>query len=86
MCLFLSVLRFLCLILLLLLCFIRRYYCTFHVQEYNINSVAEIESFINATLTSKYENGSVIIQTLTLAIRHIGEIDFLTQIKKERCF
>ncbi|XP_044061882.1 adhesion G-protein coupled receptor G4 isoform X2 [Siniperca chuatsi] len=49
----------------------KQYYCTFHVQEYNMNSVAEIETFINAALTSIYENDSIIIQTVDVAIKHI---------------
>ena len=61
-------------------CFILRYYCTFHVQEYNINSVAEIKSVINAALLSKYENDSIVIQPIDVAIKHIGKLDVLTQI------
>ncbi|KAK2848946.1 hypothetical protein Q5P01_008780 [Channa striata] len=40
----------------------KQYYCAFHLQEYNINSVAEIKTLIDAALTSKYENGSIIIE------------------------
>lgn len=58
--------------------FINRYSSTFHVQEYSINSVAEIKTFINAALMTKYENGSVIIETLYVAIKHIGKVAFLT--------
>lgn len=47
-----------------------------------MNSVAEIITFINAALTSKYENGSITIQTMVVVIKQIGEMDFLTKIKK----
>ncbi|XP_071314384.1 adhesion G-protein coupled receptor G6 [Trachinotus anak] len=49
----------------------KQYYCTFHIQEYNINSVAEILTFIQAALTSKYENGSIIIQATNVTVKHI---------------
>ncbi|XP_038556127.1 adhesion G-protein coupled receptor G2 isoform X2 [Micropterus salmoides] len=49
----------------------KQYYCTFHVQEYSMNSVAEIASFIEAALTSKYENNSITIKTMDVAIKHI---------------
>ncbi|KAK9518261.1 hypothetical protein VZT92_023572 [Zoarces viviparus] len=49
----------------------KQYYCTFHVQEYNMNSVADILTLINATLTSGYKNDSITIQTMDLAIKHI---------------
>ncbi|XP_067455735.1 adhesion G-protein coupled receptor G6 [Thunnus thynnus] len=49
----------------------KQYHCTFHVQEHSINSIAEIKTFINATLMTKYENGSIIIETLDVAIKHI---------------
>nr|XP_046262818.1 adhesion G-protein coupled receptor G4 isoform X3 [Scatophagus argus] len=48
-----------------------RYYCTFHVQEYNMNSVAEIKTFIHAALTSKYQNNSLTVHTMDVAIKHI---------------
>lgn len=48
-----------------------------------MNSVAEIITFINAALTSKYENGSITIQSMVVAIKQIGEMDFLTKIKKK---
>lgn len=50
-----------------------------------MNSVAEIASFIEAALTSKYENNSITIKTMDVAIKHIGTLDFLIQIKRERC-
>lgn len=70
------------LLLPLIVSFISRYYSTFHVQEYSMNSVAEIKTFINAALTSKYENDSISIQTMDVVIKHIGELDFLMQIKR----
>lgn len=42
-----------------------------------MNSVAESLTFINATLTSKYENDSITIQTMDVMIKHIGEVAFL---------
>ncbi|KAI9514626.1 hypothetical protein NQZ68_031513 [Dissostichus eleginoides] len=48
-----------------------RYDCTFNVQEYNINSVAEIIAFIHVALTAKYLNNSIIIQTTEVAVKHI---------------
>lgn len=50
-----------------------------------MNSVAEIQTFINAALTSKYENDSIAIQSMDVAIKRIGMLDFLKQIKRERC-
>ncbi|XP_068571143.1 adhesion G-protein coupled receptor G6 [Cebidichthys violaceus] len=50
---------------------LKQYYCTFHVQEDNTNSVAEILTFINGTLTAGYNNDSIAIQTTDLAIKHI---------------
>ncbi|KAL3044649.1 hypothetical protein OYC64_013021 [Pagothenia borchgrevinki] len=47
------------------------YNCTFNVQEYNVNTVAESIAFINATLRAKYVNNSIIIQTTEVAIKHI---------------
>ncbi|XP_039976498.1 adhesion G-protein coupled receptor G2 [Xiphias gladius] len=49
----------------------KQYYCIFHVQEYNIISLEEMIAFIDAALTSKYENGSIIIQAIDVAIKHI---------------
>ncbi|XP_049899008.1 adhesion G-protein coupled receptor G4 isoform X2 [Epinephelus moara] len=49
----------------------KEYYCTFHVQEYNKNSVADSKAFINAALTTKYDNGSIVIQTTDVVIKHI---------------
>ncbi|XP_047440345.1 adhesion G-protein coupled receptor G4 [Mugil cephalus] len=49
----------------------KQYYCTFHVQEFNMNSVAESETFINVSLTSEYKNSSILIKTDDLAIKHI---------------
>ncbi|XP_023277381.1 adhesion G-protein coupled receptor G4-like isoform X1 [Seriola lalandi dorsalis] len=49
----------------------KQYYCSFHIQEYNINSVAEMIIFINASLTSKYENGSIVIQAMDVSIKQI---------------
>ncbi|XP_035506328.2 adhesion G-protein coupled receptor G4 isoform X1 [Scophthalmus maximus] len=49
----------------------KQYYCTFHVQEYNMNCVAEIITSIRTALTSKYENGSVVIEALDVAIKQI---------------
>lgn len=49
-----------------------------------MNDVAETETFIKAALTSKYENGSVIIQSMNMTIVHIGKMDFQTG-KISRC-
>ncbi|XP_034454866.1 adhesion G-protein coupled receptor G4 [Hippoglossus hippoglossus] len=49
----------------------KQYYGAFHVQEYKINCVAEIITFINSALTSKHENGSVIIEAVDVAIKQI---------------
>ncbi|XP_028271747.1 adhesion G-protein coupled receptor G4 isoform X2 [Parambassis ranga] len=49
----------------------KQYYCIFHVQEYNIYSVSETENLINAALMSKYEDGSTVIQTIQLRLKHI---------------
>nr|XP_012773042.2 adhesion G-protein coupled receptor G4 isoform X1 [Maylandia zebra]XP_023010521.2 adhesion G-protein coupled receptor G4 isoform X1 [Maylandia zebra] len=49
----------------------KQYYCAFHVQECNKNTVAEIEILIQAALVSKYQNHSIIIQTVEVMIRHI---------------
>nr|XP_040029884.1 adhesion G-protein coupled receptor G4 [Gasterosteus aculeatus aculeatus] len=49
----------------------KQYYCTFHVQEYSQNSLAESERFITAALTSGYETDSFAIQTIGVAIKHI---------------
>ncbi|XP_037635374.1 adhesion G-protein coupled receptor G6 [Sebastes umbrosus] len=49
----------------------KQYCCTFHVQEYNVNSAAETQTVIKAALTSKYENNSIIIQPTEVAIKHI---------------
>ncbi|KAM9849666.1 adhesion G-protein coupled receptor G6 [Aulostomus maculatus] len=51
--------------------FINRYTCTFHVQEYKIHSVTEVTTLIRAALTSKYENGSIVIETTEVDIKHI---------------
>ncbi|KAF3838601.1 hypothetical protein F7725_010369 [Dissostichus mawsoni] len=48
-----------------------RYDCTFNVQEYNINTVAEIIACIHVALTAKYVNNSIIIQTTEVAVKHI---------------
>ncbi|XP_020491499.2 adhesion G-protein coupled receptor G6 isoform X4 [Labrus bergylta] len=48
-----------------------QYNCTFHVQEFNMNSVENNKALIHAALTSKYENGSFTIQTIHLVIKHI---------------
>ncbi|XP_060904380.1 adhesion G-protein coupled receptor G4 isoform X2 [Labrus mixtus] len=48
-----------------------QYNCTFHVQEFNMNSVESNKALIHAALTSKYENGSFTIQTMNLVIKHI---------------
>ncbi|XP_032384533.1 adhesion G-protein coupled receptor G4 [Etheostoma spectabile] len=50
---------------------LKKYYSTFHIQEYNINSVAETKAIINAALLSKYENDSIVIQPMNVAIKHI---------------
>lgn len=63
--------------LLLIVCFISRYFCTFHVQEYSMNSVAEMTTVINAALTSKYENGSISIQSRDVVIKHLGKMRFM---------
>ncbi|XP_042348822.1 adhesion G-protein coupled receptor G6 [Plectropomus leopardus] len=58
----------------------KQYFCTFHVQEQNMFSVAEVKTFINAALTSKYDDGSVIIQTTNVAIKHIMPANCLEDI------
>lgn len=72
------------LLLPLIVCSVGRYHCTFHVQECSMNSVAVIQTFINAALTSRYENDSITIQTMDVTIKHIGKLDFLKQTKRER--
>lgn len=67
------------LLLLLIEYFINRYSSSFHVQEYSIDSIAEIQNYINASLMTKYENGSIIIDTLNVGIKHLGKATFLTQ-------
>ncbi|TDH07474.1 hypothetical protein EPR50_G00106460 [Perca flavescens] len=57
----------------------KKYYCTFHVQEYNTNSVAEIKAVINAALLSKYENDSIVIQPIDVAIKHIEPANCLEE-------
>lgn len=52
--------------------FISRYECCFHVQEYNINSVAETEALIRSALESKYEDGAVSLHATALTLRQIG--------------
>ncbi|XP_056898420.1 adhesion G-protein coupled receptor G6 isoform X3 [Takifugu flavidus] len=47
------------------------YECCFHVQEYNINSVAETQALIRSALVSKYEDGAVSLHATALIIRHI---------------
>ncbi|KAL6117451.1 adgrg4 [Pungitius sinensis] len=49
----------------------KQYNCTFHVQDYSQNSLAEIETFVTAALTSGYETDSIVIQTMDVAIKHI---------------
>ncbi|XP_030595973.1 adhesion G-protein coupled receptor G2 [Archocentrus centrarchus] len=49
----------------------KQYYCTFHVQKYNKNNVSEIEILIHAALAPKYKNGSTVIQTAELTLKHI---------------
>lgn len=68
----------------LTMCVIRRYYCTFHVQEYSKNSAAEIKTFIYAALMSEYKNGSITVKTMDVAIKHISKLALLTQIKGEK--
>ncbi|CAK6964668.1 adhesion G-protein coupled receptor G4 [Scomber scombrus] len=48
------------------------YDSSFHVQEYKINSIEEIKNYINASLMTKYENGSIIIETLNVGIKHLA--------------
>lgn len=52
--------------------FLRRYYCNFHVQEYKMSNVTEIQTLINAALTSNHENDSIAVQPTDLVIKHIG--------------
>lgn len=49
----------------------KQYECAFHVQEYNIHSVADTTAFIRAALTSIYTHDSVTIKTTHLDIKHI---------------
>ncbi|KAK5864619.1 hypothetical protein PBY51_015848 [Eleginops maclovinus] len=49
----------------------KQYNCIFNVQEYNINTVAEITTFIHAALTAKFVNNSITIQTTEVIIKHI---------------
>lgn len=53
--------------------FISRYECCFHVQEYNINSVAETQALIESALAPKYEDGAVSLHVTALTIRQIGK-------------
>lgn len=53
--------------------YIYRYKCCFHVQEYNLNSVAETQEMITSALASQYDDGSVSIQITKLIVNHIGE-------------
>ncbi|XP_067375708.1 adhesion G-protein coupled receptor G6 isoform X2 [Channa argus] len=55
------------------------YYCAFHVQEYSINSVAEVKTYINDALTSKYVNGSITIKA-TAKIEQIEPENCLEEI------
>lgn len=54
-------------------CLIYRYKCCFHVQEYNLNGVAETQAMITSALKSQYNNGSTSIQTTDVLVSHIGE-------------
>lgn len=67
------------LLLLLIEYFFNRYDSSFHVQEYGINSAAEIKILIKASLMAKYENASIIIETLNVGIKHLGKTAFLTK-------
>ncbi|KAM6999760.1 adhesion G-protein coupled receptor G6 isoform 2-T2 [Tautogolabrus adspersus] len=49
-----------------------QYNCTFHVQEFNLNSVEDTKALIHVALMSKYENESFTIQTIDLVIKHIA--------------
>uniref|UniRef100_A0A096MA38 Adhesion G protein-coupled receptor G4a n=1 Tax=Poecilia formosa TaxID=48698 RepID=A0A096MA38_POEFO len=55
----------------LILYFIYRYNCTFHVQEYHKDNVAKVEQLIHSALTSGYENISFAIQATNISIKHI---------------
>lgn len=58
--------------LLLIVYFITRYLCNFHVRGYDECNVSETSTIIKNTLMSQYENNSITIQTLDVAIKHIG--------------
>ncbi|XP_030251405.1 adhesion G-protein coupled receptor G4 isoform X2 [Sparus aurata] len=49
----------------------KQYYCNFHVQEYKMSNVTEIQTLINAALTSNHENDSIAVQPTDLVIKHI---------------
>ncbi|XP_056295587.1 adhesion G-protein coupled receptor G4 isoform X2 [Pseudoliparis swirei] len=49
----------------------KQYYCAFHVQEFNKNTVADIFTHINAALKPGFRNGTIIIETLNMSIKHI---------------
>ncbi|XP_061581599.1 adhesion G-protein coupled receptor G4 [Cololabis saira] len=49
----------------------KQYICNFHVQTSKQNNVTEIKSLIDAALASKYENGSITIQTKMVATEQI---------------
>ncbi|XP_034545192.1 adhesion G-protein coupled receptor G4 isoform X2 [Notolabrus celidotus] len=57
----------------------RKYNCTFHVQEYNINTVEITKDLIYAALTSKYESDSYIIQSTAVLIKQIVPEDCLEE-------
>lgn len=78
---FINLVCLLCRLIVFLLC---RYYCTFHVQEYSQNSLAESKTFITAALTSGYETDSFAIQTIGVAIKHIGKLAWRVR-SKESC-
>ncbi|XP_024919074.1 adhesion G-protein coupled receptor G6-like isoform X2 [Cynoglossus semilaevis] len=49
----------------------KEYNCSFHVQEFNQKSIEETMAFINLTLSSKYENCSIVIEAIIVEIQHI---------------
>ncbi|XP_034037909.1 adhesion G-protein coupled receptor G4 [Thalassophryne amazonica] len=49
----------------------KQYNCTFHVQESVIASVEESEKIIYEALKLKYENNSVVIETVDVVLKHI---------------
>ncbi|KAF7660595.1 hypothetical protein LDENG_00278750 [Lucifuga dentata] len=49
----------------------KEYECNFHIQEYGLGNITEIMILIREALTSKYENGAIVIQAADVMIKHI---------------